>query len=239
MVQPRSRLWLRQATRRIGRRRRVRAYGDGPNLAHAGASARAEARSSNRSKQQGSDRDRAARSRRVGFLATAFVALIACSPDAPAQNPTDQNQPSEQNAPAAADAPVQTQLPDQPQSGLREVPLSIKSKTGIHQFSVDVAATPEQQERGLMFVKSLAPDRGMIFPYDPPQQIAFWMKNTLIPLDIIFIRADGTIARIVHGEPLSLEPLPSGEPVGLVLEIGGGRAAQLGIKEGDKVSWTH
>jgi uncharacterized membrane protein (UPF0127 family) len=91
---------------------------------------------------------------------------------------------------------VQTELPDQPQSGLREVPLSINSKTGVHQFSVDVAATPEQQERGLMFVKSLAPDRGMIFPYDPPQQIAFWMKNTLIPLDIIFIRADGTIAKI-------------------------------------------
>jgi hypothetical protein len=119
------------------------------------------------------------------------------------------------------------------------VPLTIKSRTGVHQFSVDIAATPEQQERGLMFVKSLAPDRGMIFPYDPPQEIAFWMKNTLIPLDIVFIRSDGTIARIVHGEPLSLEPLPSGEPVGLVLEIGGGRASKLGIKEGDTVSWTH
>jgi uncharacterized membrane protein (UPF0127 family) len=133
---------------------------------------------------------------------------------------------------------VQTELPDQPQSGLREVPLSIKSKTGVHQFSVDVAATPEQQERGLMFVKALAPDRGMIFPYDPPQQIAFWMKNTLIPLDIIFIRADGTIAKIYNAQPLDITPLPSGEPVALVLEIGGGRAAQLGIKEGDKVSWT-
>lgn len=90
-----------------------------------------------------------------------------------------------------------------------------------------------------MFVKSLAPDRGMIFPYDPPQQVAFWMKNTLIPLDIIFIRADGTIAKIYNAQPLDITPLPAGEPIALVLEIAGGRAAQLGIKEGDKVSWTH
>ena len=90
-----------------------------------------------------------------------------------------------------------------------------------------------------MFVKSLPPDRGMIFPYDPPQEIAFWMKNTLIPLDIIYIRANGTIARIVNAQPMDITPLPSGEPVALVLEIGGGRAAQLGIKEGDIVSWPH
>ena len=119
------------------------------------------------------------------------------------------------------------------------MPLTIRAKNGVHQFSVDVAATPEQQEKGLMFVKTLAPDRGMIFPYDPPQDVAFWMKNTLIPLDIVYIRADGTIARIVHGAPLSLEPLQAGEPIALVLEIGGGRAAALGIKEGDTVTWPH
>jgi uncharacterized membrane protein (UPF0127 family) len=119
------------------------------------------------------------------------------------------------------------------------VPLTIHSKSGTHRFTVAVAATPEQQERGLMFVKSLPPDRGMIFPYDPPQEIAFWMKNTLIPLDIIYIRANGTIARIVNAQPMDITPLPSGEPVALVLEIGGGRAAQLGIKEGDTVSWPH
>jgi uncharacterized membrane protein (UPF0127 family) len=119
------------------------------------------------------------------------------------------------------------------------VPLTITSRTGVHHFTVEVAATPDQQERGLMFRHSLAGDRGMIFPYDPPQEVGFWMKNTLIPLDIIYIRANGTIARIVNAQPMDITPLPSGEPVALVLEIRGGRAAELGIREGDKVSWTH
>ena len=88
-----------------------------------------------------------------------------------------------------------------------------------------------------MFRKSLAGDRGMIFPYTPPQEVAFWMKNTLIPLDIVFIRPDGTIGRITHAKELDLTPLPSGEPIGAVLEIRGGRAAELGIREGDKAEW--
>jgi len=65
------------------------------------------------------------------------------------------------------------------------------------------------------------------------------MKNTLIPLDIVFIRSDGTIVPITRAEPMSLEPVPSGEPIAAVLEIRGGRAAELGIKEGDIVTWTH
>ena len=115
------------------------------------------------------------------------------------------------------------------------MPLTIHSASGGHRFTVEVAATPEQQERGLMFRRSLAADRGMIFPYDPPQDVAFWMKNTLIPLDMIFIRSDGTIARIANAEAARPDPLPSGEPVAAVLEIRGGRAAELGIKEGDMV----
>jgi len=117
------------------------------------------------------------------------------------------------------------------------MPLTIHSATGIHHFNVQVAATPDEQERGLMFYKSLRPDQGMIFPYDPPQDISFWMKNTLIPLDIIFIRLDGTIARITKAKALDETPLPAGEPVAAVLEIRGGRAAELGIKPGDKVDW--
>lgn len=89
-----------------------------------------------------------------------------------------------------------------------------------------------------MFVQSLPPNRGMIFPYEPPQTVAFWMENTLIPLDIIYIRPDHRIARITHAKPLDRTPLPSGEPVIGVLEIRGGRAAELGIREGDHVRWT-
>jgi uncharacterized membrane protein (UPF0127 family) len=145
------------------------------------------------------------------------MAVVACSPTV-----------------APADAPA-----GQAQTGLRQVPLTITSANGVHRFTVDVAATPEQQETGLMFVKHLAADRGMIFPYDPPQPVAFWMHNTLIPLDMVFIRADGTIARIATAKALDDTPVPSVEPIGAVLEIAGGRAAQLGIVPGDKVEWTH
>ena len=88
--------------------------------------------------------------------------------------------------------------------------------------------------------QSLAPDRGMIFPYDPPVAASFWMKNTLIPLDIIFIRADGIIARIeANTAPLSLDPVAAGEPIALVLELAGGRSAELGITAGAKVDWAN
>lgn len=123
-------------------------------------------------------------------------------------------------------------------AGLEQMPLTIQSVNGEHRFTVEVAETPEQQAQGLMFRKSLAPDRGMIFPRKPPGDASFWMKNTLIPLDMVFIREDGTIARIAENTiPMSLEPVPSLEPVSAVLEIAGGRAAELGIKPGDKVSW--
>ncbi|HEU4876280.1 MAG TPA: DUF192 domain-containing protein [Sphingomicrobium sp.] len=124
-------------------------------------------------------------------------------------------------------------------AGLEQVPLTITTAAGkVHRFIVEVARTEAQQAQGLMNRQTLAPDRGMIFPYATPTMAAFWMKNTLIPLDMIFIRADGTIARIeANTVPLSLDPVPAGEPVGAVLELAGGRSAELGIAAGDKVSW--
>ena len=123
-------------------------------------------------------------------------------------------------------------------AGLTQVPLVIRSGQREHRFIVEIARAPDEQAQGLMNRQSLAPDRGMLFPYDPPQAASFWMKNTLIPLDIIFIRSDGSIARIAaETVPLSLDPVPSLEPVAAVLEIAGGRAAELGIKEGDRASW--
>ena len=126
-------------------------------------------------------------------------------------------------------------------AGLEQVPLTIRTAGGkVHDFTVEVAASPQEQETGLMNRPSLAPDRGMIFPHEPPRMASFWMKNTLIPLDIIFVRPDGTIVNIAENTvPLSLEPVPSLEPVGAVLELAGGRTAELGIKAGDKVKWVH
>ena len=123
-------------------------------------------------------------------------------------------------------------------AGLEQVPLTIRSGGREHRFTVEVARTRQEQATGLMNRQSLAPDRGMIFLYAPPEQATFWMKNTLIPLDLLFIRPDGTIARIeANAVPLSLDPLASIEPVAAVLEIPGGRAAELGIVPGDKVDW--
>jgi uncharacterized membrane protein (UPF0127 family) len=128
---------------------------------------------------------------------------------------------------------------DRSPAGLEQVPLTVTTTAGKkHRFTVEVARTEAQQAQGLMNRESLAPDRGMIFPYDPPVAASFWMKNTLIPLDMIFIRADGTVARIeANTAPLSLDPVPAGELVGAVLELAGGRSAELGITPGARVEW--
>ena len=124
-------------------------------------------------------------------------------------------------------------------SGLQVVPLTIHSGARTHQFMIEVARTPDEQAQGLMFRERLGPDEGMIFPIAPPRPASFWMRNTLIPLDMIFIREDGTIARIAANTvPLSEETVTSGgELVAAVLELRGGRAAELGISAGDRVSW--
>lgn len=142
---------------------------------------------------------------------------------------------------AAACQPNQNGEPklERSAAGLEQVPLTIASSGGQkHRFTVEVARTSEEQAQGLMNRPTLAPDQGMIFPMDPPRPASFWMKNTLIPLDILFVRADGTISNIAENTvPLSLDPVVSTEPVAAVLELAGGRSAELGIKAGDKVKW--
>lgn len=108
-----------------------------------------------------------------------------------------------------------------------------------HVFEVETAITSEEQRRGLMFRDSLPQDGGMIFPFEFPRIASFWMRNTMIPLDMIFIRADGVITNIAREtEPYTLDSYVSIEPVIAVLEIDGGRAAELGIDAGDRVSWA-
>lgn len=118
------------------------------------------------------------------------------------------------------------------------IPVEIRTGSAVHVFHVEVARSEAQQQRGLMHRTSLPADGGMLFPFTYPRRATFWMKNTLIPLDIIFIRTDGTIARIANATPLSLDLVDAGEAVGAVLEIRGGGAAAAGIKAGDRVSWA-
>lgn len=107
---------------------------------------------------------------------------------------------------------------------------------GDFPFNIEVVDTEAGRERGLMFRKSLAPDAGMLFDFFTPQQVAFWMKNTLIPLDMVFIAADGTVKTVhANAQPEDLTPIPSNAEVRFVLEIAGGRAAQIGLAPGDKL----
>ena len=123
-----------------------------------------------------------------------------------------------------------------PQPTLPQSALTIETKRGPVRFTIELATTPDQQQHGLMFRRSLAQNAGMLFLYGTDSPHSFWMKNTIIPLDILFVKRDGAIARIAaNAKPLSEEPIPSGGPVRAVLEIPGGRAAQLGVAVGDKV----
>ncbi len=115
-------------------------------------------------------------------------------------------------------------------------PLEILTSRGPVRFQVEIAADDASRARGLMYRKSLAPDRGMLFDFHTPRPVSFWMRNTYISLDMIFIRADGRILSIARNTtPLSDEGVPSGGAVRAVLELVGGRAAQIGALPGDRV----
>jgi uncharacterized protein len=129
--------------------------------------------------------------------------------------------------------------PTRPQS----LPLSAYTVINQQRIELEVAQTPEQQEIGLMFRPSLAPNRGMLFPFSPPRPVAFWMKNCLISLDMVFIRNERVIAISANVPPCRKDPCPSYGPaarasVDHVLELAGGRAAQLGLKVGDSITIT-
>jgi uncharacterized protein len=116
--------------------------------------------------------------------------------------------------------------------------LEIASKSGVHVFAVEIADTDATREKGLMFRKSLPEGQGMLFDFHEEQPVGFWMQNTYIPLDMIFIRGDGSILRIAENtEPLSTRIIPSGGPVRAVLELIGGSARKFGIAPGDKVAF--
>jgi uncharacterized protein len=115
--------------------------------------------------------------------------------------------------------------------------IEIASKSGVHSFAVEIADNEAEREKGLMYRRELPEGRGMLFDFHRDQEVSFWMQNTYIPLDMIFIRGDGQILRIAENtEPLSTRLIPSGGPVRAVLEVIGGTARKLGIAPGDHVS---
>ena len=121
-------------------------------------------------------------------------------------------------------------------SSVRREALSVETAGGLKSFQVEVVVEEADRNRGLMFRRSMAESHGMLFDYDPPQVVGFWMKNTYIPLDIIFIGPDGRIIRIAEQTvPFSLEHIPSGGVTRGVLEINAGQAEELGIRPGDQV----
>ena len=118
-----------------------------------------------------------------------------------------------------------------------EQTLEVASKTGVHIFSVEIVDNDADRAKGLMYRKELPEGRGMLFDFHRDQEVSFWMQNTYIPLDMIFIRGDGQILRIEENTvPLSTRMIPSRGAVRAVLEVIGGTSRKLGIAPGDRVA---
>ena len=123
-----------------------------------------------------------------------------------------------------------------PAQAAGEAKLEIVTKAGVRAFVVELATNDAERERGLMFRKELPEGRGMLFDFQEERPVSFWMRNTYVPLDMIFIRGDGRILSIAENtKPLSDALIPSGGPVRAVLEVIGGTARKLGIAPGDRV----
>lgn len=146
----------------------------------------------------------------------------ACSPQAAENTPT----------------PAATQAAVHPVSGLQVIPLTVTTPKGPHAFRVEVARSPQEQARGLMFRTEMGPDEGMLFPYDQPRVLSFWMKNTVLSLDLVFIDEQHRIINIAENAvPYSEQSILSDAPGVAVLELNAGRARELGIVAGNKVDW--
>jgi uncharacterized protein len=153
-----------------------------------------------------------------GFIVAAAVAIaigsIAVNHEATAQTDVQRSQPT-----------------------LPIIPLTIYGSRGPVYLHLEVASTERQQEVGLMYRVAIPAHGGMLFPMRPARQARFWMRNTFIPLDMLFVRTNSTISRIATAQALDEHIVNSGEPVTAVIELGAGQAKALGIRAGDRVEW--
>lgn len=164
--------------------------------------------------------------RKADSMRTIALALVLLLPACSAQ--TAERSP----APATREAAVH------PVSGLEVVPLTVTSLGRTHTFRVEMARTSQEQAQGLMFRTSMGANEGMLFPYDQPRGLSFWMKNTVLSLDLIFIGEDRRIINIAkRATPYSEAPILSDAPGIAVLELNAGRADELRIVPGAKVEW--
>ena len=158
---------------------------------------------------------------RLLFLPLLLI-LPACSPQAAERAPS-----------AGAQQPAV-----HPVSGLAVIPLTVTSLGKTQTFRVEIARSPQEQAQGLMFRTEMGPDEGMLFPYDPPRVLSFWMKNTVLPLDLVFIGPDYRVINVAaDAVPYSEESILSDAPAIATLELNAGRAKELGIVAGAKVDW--
>lgn len=138
----------------------------------------------------------------------------------------------------AAGSPAAAQSAARPNQGLATMILTVRTSRGLHRYTVEIAATPEQQQIGLMYRRSMPRDHGMIFPMSPPRPASFWMRNTWLPLDLVFIAPGGRVLNVGSGMPLSEAMIESAGPVEAVLELNAGESARIGLKPGDRVRWA-
>ena len=167
------------------------------------------------------------------LIAPLGLLVLGCAATPPA---TSSNPAVSSPAPVSSPSPAATPIAHAGQS----LPITAQVVIGAQTIQLEVAKTPEQQAMGLMFRTELAPDRGMLFPFDPPRPVSFWMKNVAINLDMVFLR-DGKVVDIASQvPPCTTDPCPVYGPaktveIDQVIELRGGRAAELGLKVGDRL----
>lgn len=122
-----------------------------------------------------------------------------------------------------------------PSKGLKTQPATFVTATGRHRYTVEIAASPDEQSCGMMYRKTMKPLTGMVFPFAPPRSASFWMENTDLPLDLIFVAPDNRVLSIASGKPYSRDLIDSNGVAASVIELYAGEAKRIGLKPGDRV----